>query len=265
MQSSQLELPSDLEEVQQYWNHYINDIEVAHHKIGTREFFDELELYRYQKLEYLPKIVNFADYRGKKVLEIGCGVGIDSLQFARAGAELTGVDLTPNAIKLAALNLELHGYRGTFVNQNAESLNLPENHFDAVYSHGVLHHTPRPWKAVEEVYRVLKPGGEAVIMLYKKYSWMHLLTCFKGVYVEHEEKEAPVIFFYTCHEAKKLFSKFVNVRIEVERFPYRTPKYSGMKSVLYNRIFVPFFDRMPKRVIRPLGAHVMIWAYKPVC
>jgi ubiquinone/menaquinone biosynthesis C-methylase UbiE len=264
MQSAGLELPLDLEEVQQYWNQYINDIEVAHHKIGTKEFFDELEAYRYQKLEYLPKIVSFPKYKGKKVLEIGCGVGIDSLQFARAGAELTGVDLTPNAIKLAGLNLEIHGYRATFVNQNAEDLKLPENHFDAVYSHGVLHHTPRPWKAIEEVYRVLKPGGEAIIMLYKKYSWMHLLTYFKGVHVEHEEREAPVIFFYTCKEARQLFSKFADVRISVERFPCATPKYSGMKSILYNRLFVPFFDLMPRILIQPLGAHIMIWAYKPL-
>ncbi len=258
-----LTLPSDLEEVQHYWNEYINDIEIAENRIGTLEFFDELEAYRYQKLSYLPKVVPFSSYKGKKVLEIGCGVGIDSLQFARAGAELTAVDLTPNAILFAKRNIELHGLHATFINANAESLDLPDDHFDAVYSHGVLHHTPRPQKAVDEVYRVLKPGGEAVIMLYKKYSWMHLLTFIKGVYVEHEAKEAPVIFFYSCKEVRHLFSNFTDVRLLVERFPYKTPKYSGIKAVLYNRIMVPLFDILPRALIRPLGAHIMIWARKP--
>lgn len=263
MESHGLSLPEDLQEVQQYWNEYINDIEVAHHEIGSKEFFDELEKYRYQKLAYLPKIVEFSKYKGKKVLEIGCGAGIDSLQFARAGAELTAVDLTPNALKLAQRNLEVHGYTATFVNANAEAMDFPDNHFDVVYSNGVLHHTPRPQKAFDEVFRVLKPGGEAVILLYKKHSWMHLLTYIQGVYVEHEEKEAPVIYYYSCKEIRRMFSKFENIRLLIERFPHKTPKYSGMKALLYNNIMVPIFNILPKALIRPLGAHILIWAYKP--
>jgi ubiquinone/menaquinone biosynthesis C-methylase UbiE len=263
METKKLELPSDLQDVQQYWNEYINDIEVAHSEIGTKEFFDEIEAYRYQKLAYLPRVVSFQSYKGKKVLEIGCGVGIDSLQFARAGADLTAIDLTPNAIKLARQNLEVHGYQATFINANAEALDFPDNHFDVVYSNGVLHHTPRPEKAIAEVLRVLKPGGEAVILLYKKHSWMHLLTNIKGVHVEHEEKEAPVIFYYSCQEVRQLFSKFVNVRLLVERFPCKTPKYSGLKAILFNQILVPLFQILPRAIISPLGAHILIWAYKP--
>ena len=264
MASSNLTLSPELQDVQNYWNTYINDIEVASNPIGSKEFFDELEIYRYQKLAYLPRVVSFSKYKGQKVLEIGCGVGIDSLQFARAGADLTAIDLTPNALKLAQQNLEIHGYHAKFINANAELLDFPDNHFDVVYSHGVLHHTNTPQKAIAEVLRVLKPGGEAVIMLYKKYSWMHLLTKLPGVYVEHEEKEAPVIFFYTCQEVRQLFSKFANVRLLVERFPYKTPKYAGLKAFLYNRVMVPLFTILPQAVIRPLGAHIMIWAYKPL-
>ncbi|MDY0093242.1 MAG: class I SAM-dependent methyltransferase [Candidatus Vecturithrix sp.] len=263
METQNLTLSSDLQEVQEYWNEYINDIEVARHEIGSREFFDELEHYRYQKLAYLPQVVSFPGYKGKKVLEIGCGVGLDSLQFARAGAELTAIDLTPNAITLAKRNLEVHGFQATFLNMNAEALEFPDNHFDAVYSHGVLHHTPRPQQAIDEVLRVLKPGGEAVIMLYKKNSWMHLLTRIEGVHVEHEEKEAPVIFYYTCDEVHQLFAKFERVRLLIERYPHTTPKYSRMKALLYNHIMVPVFHILPKALIRPLGAHIMIWAYKP--
>jgi len=263
MEMENLTLSSDLQDVQNYWNEYINDIEVTQHEIGSKEFFDELEHYRYRKLAYLPQVVSFPSYQGKKVLEIGCGVGIDLLQFARAGADLTAIDLAPNAIKLAKRNLELHKFQATLMNMNAESLEFPDNHFDVVYSHGVLHHTPRPQQAIDEVLRVMKPGGEAIVMLYKKNSWMHLLTRIEGVNIEHEAKEAPVIFFYNCDEVRHLFSKFERVRLLVERFPNTTPKYSGLKSLLYNRIMVPIFDLLPKPLIRPFGAHIMSWAYKP--
>lgn len=264
METENLTLSPDLQEVQEYWNEYINDIEVAFSEKGSKEFFDELEAYRYRKLAYLPKVVSFPSYKGKKVLEIGCGVGIDSLQFARAGADLTAIDLAPNALKLAQQNLEVHGYSATFINANAESLEFPDNHFDVVYSNGVLHHTPRPQKGINEVYRVLKPGGEAIILLYKKNSWMHLLAKIKGVHVEHEEKEAIVIFYYSCKEVCQLFSKFENMRLLIERFPCKTPKYSGIKNLLYNRLVVPFFNILPRALIRPIGAHIMIWAYKPM-
>ncbi len=263
MEKKKLELSPDLQEVQAYWNEYINDIEVTQSEIGSKGFFDELIAYRYRKLAYLPQVVSFPSYKGKKVLEIGCGIGLDSLQFARAGADLTAIDLTPNAIKLAKRNLELHNYKASFINANAESLDFPDNHYDVVYSHGVLHHTPEPQKAFNEVFRVLKPGGEAIIMIYKKNSWMHLLAKIKGVHVEHEEKEAPVIFYYNCQKARQLFSKFGRVKLLVERFPCETPKYTGIKSLLFNRVLVPFCNILPRTLIRPLGAHIMIWAYKP--
>jgi 2-polyprenyl-3-methyl-5-hydroxy-6-metoxy-1,4-benzoquinol methylase len=89
------------QEISQYWDHHIHDLAIAKHPVGTKEFFTELDAYRFDKLRYLPQVVNFGAYRGKKILEIGCGVGIDLVRFAKAGAHVTGIDLSQTALHLA--------------------------------------------------------------------------------------------------------------------------------------------------------------------
>jgi ubiquinone/menaquinone biosynthesis C-methylase UbiE len=115
--------------------------------------------------------VPFAEQKGKKVLEIGCGNGADGVMFAQAGAEYTGVDLTEAAVEATRIHFQVMGLKGTFQIENAERLSFPDESFDFVYSHGVLHHTPHPENAFSELRRVLKPGGKAVLMLYHKHSF----------------------------------------------------------------------------------------------
>jgi ubiquinone/menaquinone biosynthesis C-methylase UbiE len=105
------------------------------------------------------------------VLEVGCGLGTDGAQFAKAGAVYTGIDLTDAAIDLAKRRFELFQLPGTFRVADAERLDFPDNTFDIVYSHGVLHHTPDTAAAVREVHRVLRPGGKAIVMLYHRDSY----------------------------------------------------------------------------------------------
>jgi len=106
-----------------------------------------------------------------RVLEIGCGLGTDGAQFAKAGADYTGVDLTDAAVELARKHFELLGLRGEFRTADAENLDFADESFDLVYSHGVLHHTPDTAGAVREIHRVLKPGGRASVMLYHRGSY----------------------------------------------------------------------------------------------
>ena len=106
-----------------------------------------------------------------KVLEIGCGIGTDGAQFARAGADYTGIDLTQAAIDLARERFASSGLPGDFRVSDAENLDFPDDSFDLVYSHGVLHHTPDIEAAVREIHRVLKPGGRAMVMLYHRGSY----------------------------------------------------------------------------------------------
>jgi 2-polyprenyl-3-methyl-5-hydroxy-6-metoxy-1,4-benzoquinol methylase len=102
-----------IEDVRNYWNTYINDAEVIDEPLGSPEFFDALERYRYDKIDYLKDYVDFGRYAGKSVLEVGCGPGVDLLQFARAGARVTARDLTENAVTLARANLAREGTRAT--------------------------------------------------------------------------------------------------------------------------------------------------------
>jgi ubiquinone/menaquinone biosynthesis C-methylase UbiE len=138
---------------------------------GSRRFYELVEEHRYTKEWHIPAAAGFAAANGLKVLEIGCGLGTDGAQFALAGAEYTGIDLTEAAVDLARRRFELWELTGGFKVSDAENLDFPSESFDLVYSHGVLHHTPDTPGAVREVHRVLRPGGRAVVMLYHRNSY----------------------------------------------------------------------------------------------
>jgi ubiquinone/menaquinone biosynthesis C-methylase UbiE len=159
------------ERVRAFWQAHPCGTKFSDAEMGTREFFERIEAHRYTKEWHIPEAADFATSRGLKVLEIGCGLGTDGAQFARAGADYTGVDLTDAAVELARKHFGLLGLRGDFRTADAENLNFADESFDLVYSHGVLHHTPDTARAVREIHRVLKPGGRAVVMLYHRGSY----------------------------------------------------------------------------------------------
>ncbi len=140
-------------------------------EFGSLEFFEQVERHRYQ--EYAPwmhEVMGFDRYAGRRLLEVGCGMGTDLLQFARGGAICTGVDLTPRSIEISRHRFQLYGIPGSFLVTDGERLPFPDNTFDVVYSNGVLHHTPDTAAAAQEIHRVLKPGGIAKVMLYYRHS-----------------------------------------------------------------------------------------------
>src|SRR5260370_37133757 len=157
--------------VRAFWQAHPCGTKFSDAEMGTREFFDRVEAHRYEKEWHIPEAADFAAARGLRVLEIGCGLGTDGVQFAKAGADYTGVDLTEAAIDLARGNFAQRGLPGKFKVADAENLDFADNSFDIVYSHGVLHHTPDIAGAVREINRVLKPGGRAIVMLYHRGSY----------------------------------------------------------------------------------------------
>jgi SAM-dependent methyltransferase len=255
-----------IETIREYWNTYVNDIEVCQNSPGTPEFFDELEAYRYDKIDYLHDYVRFDRYRSLRVLEVGCGPGVDLVQFARAGADAWAIDLTENAVRLSRQHLATRGYprlAAQVQQASAEELPFPDASFDVVYSHGVLHHTPDTEKAIGEVHRVLRPRGEAVIMLYNRHSWFYALHRVSKTNVEHRDGDPPIIRCYTTAECRRLFERFSGpIEIHVDRLPKVTRKFTGAAARLFNHLLVPMYRLIPRRVSRRFGWHIMIRAFK---
>ena len=137
---------------------------------GSREFFEQVERHRYTLEPHIPEIVGFERWTGRDVLEAGCGVATDGLQFARAGARYTGLDLSPVALDLAQRRFELEGAEGRFIRGSVTDLPFDDESFDVVYSHGVIHHVDDTRGAVDELHRVLRPGGSALVMVYHRGS-----------------------------------------------------------------------------------------------
>lgn len=157
--------------VRAFWQEHPCGTKFADAPPGTRRFYELVEDHRYTKEWHIPIAADFQSTSGLKVLEIGCGLGTDGAQFAKAGAHYTGIDLTEAAVDLARKRFELFGLPGTFQTADAENLDFADNSFDLVYSHGVLHHTPDTAGAVNEVHRVLRPRGRAMVMLYHRDSY----------------------------------------------------------------------------------------------
>lgn len=246
--------------IRAYWNDHIHDLEIATNPVGTAAFFQELDAYRFDKLRYLPQVVNFAGYAGQRLLEVGCGVGLDLARFARGGALVTGVDLAETAVALAQQNFKQQGLAGDLRVMDGEVLDFPDASFDAVYAHGVLQYTADPARMVSEIYRVLHPGGQVILMVYNRYSWLNALAKLMKVGLEHED--APVLRKYSQREFQSLLQPFAKVRIVAERFPVPTQLHRGLKATLYNDLFVKTFNFLPRPLVRPFGWHLMAFATK---
>jgi ubiquinone/menaquinone biosynthesis C-methylase UbiE len=244
-----------LDAIRQYWNTHIHDLEIAKHPVGTKEFFEDLREYRFDKLRYLPEVADFAAYKGKRLLEIGCGVGLDLMEFAQQGSQVTGVDVAECAIDLAAKNFAYYGVHGDLRVMNGERLEFEDNSFDAVYAHGVLQYTADASRMLAEIHRVLRPGGDALLMVYNRYSWLNLLSLLLGVTLEHED--APVLNKYSARQFSGMLGHFSEVHISFERFPVKTRLHGGLKGMFFNTLFVPLFNAIPKPIIRRSGWHLL--------
>lgn len=245
-------------EIRDYWDEHIHDLEITTQPIGSLGFFDELDEYRFDKLSYLPQLVNFDGYRDKDLLEVGCGVGIDLVRFAGGGAKVTGIDLSPVSIDLARKNFNQRGLSAQLRVMNGEKMQFEPESFDVVYAHGVLQYTAHAPQMVAEIWRVLRPAGTAILMVYNKFSWLNGISKLINVGLEHED--APVIKKYSVKEFEKLIEPFSKKSIIAERFPVETRLHHGWKAKLYNNVFVNLFNLMPKKLVRPLGWHLIAFA-----
>ena len=267
--------PSLKEAVRQHWNAQ---------PCGTRDlppddrkrFFDELERERYGWEPYIRDFARFPEGRGKKFLEVGVGAGTDFINWVRNGANATGVDLTEQGVSLTKERLALEGLSAEVRVADAESLPFEDNTFEMVYSYGVLHHSPNPPKAINEVHRVLKPGGTARVMIYHSTSWVGFMLW--GVHCAakgrpwrsprwaiYHHLESPGTKSYTRDEAREMFGRFskVNVRTQLSHgdllLMRPADKYRSWK---YELIWKLYPRELIKRTGDTFGTALMIEAVK---
>src|SRR5437868_12392905 len=160
--------------VQAYWDRRPCNIRHSSAPVGTREYFEEVEARKYFVEPHIPGFAQFEHWRDKDVLEIGCGVGTDSISFVRNGARLDIVELSSESLALTKKRFEVFGLQANFIPGNAEEIAQllpPGKKYDLIYSFGVIHHTPHPERVIAGIADRLKPGGELRIMMYSRYSW----------------------------------------------------------------------------------------------
>jgi ubiquinone/menaquinone biosynthesis C-methylase UbiE len=162
------------DQAREQWSHDPAGAFVVGGELGSPESFQAVEQYRYREQPWMHDTFRFERFAGKRVLEIGVGLGTDLLQFARAGAQTTGIDLTPTSIDMTRRRFDQEGLSADLRVMDAERLEFPDASFDAVYSFGVLHHVASTEVAVAEVRRVLHPTGQFLGALYSRQSFYYL-------------------------------------------------------------------------------------------
>ncbi len=241
--------------VKGYWERHIHDLEITSHPVGSRGFFDDLDEYHFDKLHHLLRLVDFNGYAGRRVLEVGCGAGVDLARFARGGATVYGVDLAASAIDLARANFAQQGLPGRFFVADGEHLPFNADRFDLVYAHGVVQYAADSRALVEECRRVLAPGGQAIFQVYNRVSWLNGLSKLMKVGLEHDD--APVLLKLTAGEFRRLLTGFRDVRLVYERFPVVSRLHGGWKGLVYNKAFVGVFNALPRPLVRRFGWHLL--------
>lgn len=211
-------------EVKDFWNQASCGEELYLYGATEQDSYRNQAAERYRLEPYILPFADFKSAAGKRVLEIGVGLGAEHQQFAEAGADLSGIDLTERAIEHTKQRLSLFNLRSNLQVADAEQLPFLDQSFDIIYSWGVIHHSPNTSEIVSEIHRVLQPGGEARIMIYHtksivgymlwlRYGLMRLkpFKTLKDIYDKH--LESPGTKAYTKEEARKLFNMFSDVQI----------------------------------------------------
>jgi 2-polyprenyl-3-methyl-5-hydroxy-6-metoxy-1,4-benzoquinol methylase len=267
-----------LERVREYWDRRPCNIRHSPSPVGTRQYFEEVEARKYFVEPHIPEFAQFEQWKGKKVLEIGCGIGTDTINFARHGAQVTAVDLSEKSLDLARDHVRTFGFQKSvrFLCGNAEELSrfVPVEVYDLVYSFGVIHHTPHPERVLEQIRQYTRPGTMLKIMVYHRRSWKVLgilLADGKGRFWKLQElvsqnSEAqtgcPVTHTYSRRQAQLLLqtSGFTLCDISVQHiFPYRIPdyiQYRYVKELYFRCLPTPLFRAFERK----LGWHLCLTA-----
>lgn len=258
-----------IENVGRFWDRRPCNIRHSRKSVGTKEYFDEVESRKYFVEPHIPRFAEFPRWRNKKVLEIGCGIGTDTISFARCGAHVTAVDLSGKSIEIARRRAEVYGLsqRIQFYQGNAEELAsfIPLEPHDLIYSFGVIHHTPQPERVIAQMRHYARPGSAVKIMVYHRYAWKVLwvlMTYGKGRFwrmaelvAKHSEAQTgcPITYTYSRKGISDMLERhgFRAKDIWVDHvFPYRISDY-----IQYRYVKEWYFRMMPVPVFRWFERH----------
>jgi ubiquinone/menaquinone biosynthesis C-methylase UbiE len=263
-------LQGTVEAVHNYWNthplglQYITDGSL---EVGSPEFFAHILPWMNPfKFPWIMERIEreAAILKGKHLLEVGCGMGYDSLEFLKRGVRVTATDLTPNAVNLTRRHFEIEGVQAEEV-RTANVLDLPfeDDTFDAVWANGVLHATGDTMGAIGETRRVLRPGGRAIIChFYRKPSWMYTLHRWGRENIEYKEEDPPVNEFLTEQEILAMFEGFEILEAVPEHYRALPVRRSGPKATLYTHGFKPLYNLIPEPIARRFAYKYSVTASK---
>jgi len=259
------EITDDIDIVREYWDRQPCNSNHSGADFGSRTYFNEIEKRRYFVHPHIYKFADFENWKSKRVLEIGCGIGTDAVNFARHGSIYTGVDLSPETLAIAQQRMAIFDLEGVFHSHNAEQLDelLPAASFDLIYSIGVIHHTVCPRAIIAAARRVIKTDGEFRMMVYAKHSWKAAMIE-SGLDQPESQNGCPIASTYNQDDLQELLSGHFEI-IDMHRdhiFPYQVEPY---KNFVYQR--EAWFQAMPDEMFAALeatmGWHWLIRA-KPI-
>lgn len=217
----------DISEVRNFWDQNPLCASIIPYNLGTKEYFEYYDKLResIEDLKYSYDLHEYNDFNCKRVLDVGCGNGYVLSKYAKEGAEVYGIDITPTAIQLCEKRFDYFELKGDFREANAEQLPFEDNYFDCVCSMGVLHHVPNTEKAISEIFRVLKPGGRLIVMFYHKNSALYQINFTIQSWFTNKTKQQMVNEFdglgnpkgwvYSKSELRELLCLFKNLNLFV--------------------------------------------------
>lgn len=249
----------DINSVKNFWNARPCNIRHSMSPINTKEYFDEVEKRKYFVEPHIPEFAQFSNWKNKKVLEIGCGIGTDAVNFARAGAIYTGIELSEKSLEITKKRFDTFNLKGKFYCGNAEDISeiLPNDTYDLIYSFGVIHHTVNPSKVISSIKKYMHQDSLFKLMLYAKNSWKNYMIE-AGLDQPEAQTGCPIAFVYDKQELQELLKDYDIVNMYQKHiFPYVIEKYVNYEYELQS-----WFKAMPPELFKiledKLGWHTLI-------
>jgi SAM-dependent methyltransferase len=242
--------------VRDWWDQHARSLVVPGCSWGSEAFFSTIKLEHDRMYGGANRLLGLPALGGRELLELGCGIGLDTVEFAAAGARVTAVDFAPACLDLAGRFLRQRGLAARLEAHDAEALPFADASFDVVVARGLLMFTPSDEALVREVFRLLRPGGQAQLLVHNRYSWYVALAALSGTRRVSEAGDPPIDRLYTLRRLRRLLRRFSAIDVERDRYPVATQR-GGAAARLFNGCVVPLARRLPGGVVRPFGYYLI--------